>query len=222
MNAGSWPYDVLDSLAVSRPVFHSEADFQHAFAWQSQLIDPNVRVRLEVRPDPNIREALDLFCVRDGSRIAIEFKYVVRKLAAVVRGEPFRLRDQGAQPLSRYDIIKDIARLERFCESGFADVGYAIVLSNDPLIWSPGRPGLIDEAFRVHEGAILSGTLAWASHAKPGTTKGREMPIALRGSYVCHWHSFPASNATEITTPFRFMIAAVQPREGRADMASTG
>lgn len=37
---------VLERLALLRPVFHSEADFQQALAWEVHSIDPSLRVRL--------------------------------------------------------------------------------------------------------------------------------------------------------------------------------
>lgn len=39
--------EVLGRLARLRPVFHSEADFQQAFAWEARVLDPSLRVRLE-------------------------------------------------------------------------------------------------------------------------------------------------------------------------------
>ena len=38
---------VLAKLADRRPVFHSEADFQHALAWELQLADPTSQIFLE-------------------------------------------------------------------------------------------------------------------------------------------------------------------------------
>lgn len=43
---------VMGDLAGLRPVFHSEADFQLALAWQVQHADPHATVRLETRPSP--------------------------------------------------------------------------------------------------------------------------------------------------------------------------
>src|SRR5664280_2719473 len=40
----------MTALAVGRPVFHSEADIQHAFAWELQRTHPAARIRLETRP----------------------------------------------------------------------------------------------------------------------------------------------------------------------------
>jgi len=41
---------VLTVLAERRPVVHSEADFQHALAWEAHRLDPDLRVRLETHP----------------------------------------------------------------------------------------------------------------------------------------------------------------------------
>lgn len=52
-----WP-DIarwLRALRQSRPVFHSEADFQQALAWAIHVSDPSVRVRLETKPMPGMR-----------------------------------------------------------------------------------------------------------------------------------------------------------------------
>jgi hypothetical protein len=43
--AGSVELDaVVDGLRARRPVFHSEADFQHAFAWMAHELDPDLQV----------------------------------------------------------------------------------------------------------------------------------------------------------------------------------
>jgi len=45
----------MASLATRRPVFHSEANFQHAFAWELQRRHEEARIRLETRPRPGVR-----------------------------------------------------------------------------------------------------------------------------------------------------------------------
>ena len=37
----------MTALATKRPIFHSESDFQHAFAWEARNIYPDLDVRLE-------------------------------------------------------------------------------------------------------------------------------------------------------------------------------
>ncbi|GIQ70102.1 hypothetical protein DUZ99_18335 [Xylanibacillus composti] len=41
---------ILAELAKERPVFSSEADFQHALAWHIHTYDPHAKIRLEYRP----------------------------------------------------------------------------------------------------------------------------------------------------------------------------
>ena len=206
MHDVGWLEAILTSLAAARPVFHSEADFQHALAWELHRRHPEAVIRLEVRPDPELREAVDLRLVVGGVEIFVELKYLVRSLDLEISGERFVLRNQGAQPISRYDVLKDIARLERFCISGAR--GFAVVLSNDPMVWSAGGSGTIDYAFRIHEGAELSGTMAWAPHTGAGTSRGRDVPIVLRGAYPVAWRPWPA-NIPDEHGQFRFLVIEV-------------
>jgi hypothetical protein len=64
---------VLESLAEKRPVFHSEADFQHALAWEIHNVksDASIRLELPVRADDGAVH-LDLLVVCDHQRFAIE------------------------------------------------------------------------------------------------------------------------------------------------------
>jgi hypothetical protein len=182
---------LMSKLAASRPIFHSEADFQHAFAWQLRLHHPDARVRLELRPPTTPPLALDVFAVIDGARIGFELKYLVRACSFEFDGEPFALKAQGAQDVRRYDFIKDIARLERLRAEGFIDAGHAIAVSNDASYWTQGRkPDAVDLAFRLHEGRVLEGSVGWSAAAGAGTVKGRELPITLEGTWTVEWRDF--------------------------------
>ena len=80
--------DVMSALQATRPVFHSEADLQHAFGQVAHDLNAKLRVRLEVpmRPDgaipatePRLRTSyLDLLCFTAQGTTAIEFKYFTR------------------------------------------------------------------------------------------------------------------------------------------------
>jgi hypothetical protein len=106
----------MTALAEHRPVFHSEADFQHALAWQLQKADPAARIRLELRPRRGM--CLDVLVSSDGVRAAIELKYLVRRFQGEVDGEQFDLPDQSAHDIGRYDVIKDVVRTESFVAEG--------------------------------------------------------------------------------------------------------
>jgi hypothetical protein len=180
---------LMRDVAAARPIFHSEADFQHAFAWQLHVAHPVSRVRLETRPTRGVR--VDVLASIDGRRSAFELKYLVRGITVTVDGELFELPNQGAQDLRRYDFVKDVARLEVMVRDGAADEGYAIALTNDPSYWQSGDYSrFIDAAFRIDEGRKIEGVLRWAAHAGAGTTRGREDPIALTGSYDAGWRDF--------------------------------
>ena len=102
---------VLESLAKKRPVFHSEADFQHALAWEIHNVKPDAIIRLELPMRADGRAVhLDLLVVYDHQRFAIELKYKTAALDVCRGSEQFSLRGQSAQDCGRYDFLSDIVR----------------------------------------------------------------------------------------------------------------
>lgn len=90
---------LMRKLAIERPVFHSEADFQHALAWRIHEKHPDSGVRLEYKPPINTGEEkmrLDIWLAKFG--VAIELKYKTAKPKEEIRrnGESFHLRHQSA------------------------------------------------------------------------------------------------------------------------------
>lgn len=205
-------YGLLEHLASTRPIFHSEADFQHALAWQIQVENPAARVRLETRPQRGIH--LDLFVRLSDERIAIELKYLVARFEGVVGGEVFDLPNQGAHDISRHDVVKDVVRVERLLATGLADSGWVIALSNDSNYWRPGtKVDPIDAMFRLHDGKSLSGVLQWNPRAGEGTTRGRDQPLPLQNVYTCGWSEYATViSAAGRAVPFRHLAFAVVPR----------
>jgi hypothetical protein len=199
--------ETMAALARARPLFHSEADFQHGFAWQLHTRYPDARIRLETRPRPGVR--LDVLAVVDGHRIAVELKYLLRDLTATIDGELFELPSQGAQDLRRYDFVKDVARLEVLLRDGLADEGFAIALTNDPSYWRGGeRENVVDAAFRLGEGRALAGALAWAVNTGAGTMRGRESAIELAGRYDLRWRDFSHVDGAGYGS-FRYVVVTV-------------
>jgi hypothetical protein len=150
---------VLAALAEQRPVFHSEADFQHALAWEVHRQLPHAFVRLE-RPVKLSTEGkplhVDIWVERKGEILAIELKYKTKKLRTSERGEEFDLHDHSAEDTGRYDFIKDVWRVESIVANYASATGYAILLTNDPLYWTRSyNTGMGDEEFRIHQGRVL-------------------------------------------------------------------
>jgi hypothetical protein len=210
----------LGALAGERPVFHSERDLQHALAWQLQVSYPDAQVRLETRPRRGIH--LDMLITAAGKRTAIELKYLVAGLHAVVGEEEFDLPHQSANDISRHDVIKDITRVETLLAAEYADIGHVLVLSNDRSYWQPGlRADTIDAAFRIHEDRVLAGNLAWAVRAETGTTTGRDAPLILAGTYTCRWHDYShAGPAGSRAALFRYLLIDIPASGGPTPAAS--
>ena len=104
---------ILQELSQIRPVFHSEADFQHALAWEIHRALPDSQLRLEfVPPWLESRPHLEIWVQRGLDALAIELKYKTRKIIAMNGDELLFLQDHSAQDLGRYDFLKDIQRLE--------------------------------------------------------------------------------------------------------------
>lgn len=213
--AAAFPKQCLDAhalmkeLSLTRRVFHSEADFQHAFAWLMHERCPSAQIRLEYRaPGMDRRSYIDTWAVSDGVPLAIELKYKTRDMSLSVGGERFDLLSHGAQDIGRYSILKDIARLEEVVRTTPGAAGLALVLTNDSAYWKPARAGCCYEEFSLAEGRRISGTLAWGPTAGAGTTKGRSDPICLNGSYDIAWRTYsslPAPSWSE----FRYMASPV-------------
>ncbi len=187
--AGLDIHRVMAELAKERPIFHSEADFQFALAWRISEMWPDCGVRLEkpFRRDDKTRY-LDIWLPT--SRTAMELKYCNRDLSVEHDGETFALKKQAANDLRRYDFIADLMRIEELMSQGCASApGYAVFLTNDHLYWQPGQRETLDEAFRLHEGRHLEGTMEWRDLGR-GTTKGRERSLVLRKQYRLHWKRY--------------------------------
>lgn len=183
----------MTNLAAHRPIFHSEADFQLALAWQLQVDHPEASLRLEKRVIDRPRVELDVLLVLDGSRYGLELKYPRSKEDVEIDGERFVLRT-GAPDLDRYDVLRDTARLERLVAENIIDEGASVVLTNVAGLWQPApraAPASYDE-FRLHEGREVTGTVDWGPTAGEGTKTGRAHPIVLAGHYRLAWRDFSA------------------------------
>ena len=203
-------HKIMGRLSHKRPVFHSEADFQHAFAWELHTAMPECTIRLELPLDVGGKRLhLDLWASTAGTWAAIELKYKTRALSVEVAGERFLLSGQAAQNLARYDFIKDIERLERITTIRHGAKGYAVFLTNDSAYWKrPRNAAPVDAAYRIHDGRVILGHVAWSGRASSGTIKGREEPIDLIGEYRIAWHGYSSPSPSNHGS-LRYAVVAV-------------
>ena len=187
---------VIDALRAKRTVFHSEADFQFALSLEIQLQYPHASVRLEYPPPDDPTKYIDILVRLGDSVYPIELKYKTKLFSAVVDGEPYHLKNHGAQDIGKYDFVKDICRVESFRPhiTGYRE-GYAIWLTNDPYYWNaPKNDTAGYSAFSVHSGAVKEGAMTWGASMNEGSTKGRERPLSLSGSYLINWYDYSRVN----------------------------
>lgn len=202
---------IMKALSSERPAFHSEADFQHAFAWLLHERVPGARIRLE-RPlsVESTTLHLDLSIESADAFVAIELKYKTRRFSGSLGGEDFRLANHSANDCGRYDFLKDVHRLERIVCSVPTpkSAGYAILLTNDPGYWMPTARETVDSQFRIEDGRGVSGILSWSPDASVGTMRGRESPLCINGKYSMQWDYYSEPSAG--TGKFRYLSIAVE------------
>ena len=198
-------YNLMVDLSQHRPIFHSEADFQHALAWQIHETMPDCKIRLEWPYRKERNWYLDIWL--SIPRIAIELKFATRKLECEQNGEHFSLRDQSAQDVKRYDFLKDIQRLEQVVMDGNADTGFAVLLTNDHLYWQEPTRNTTDADFRLHDGRKVAAgkLLRWSENTSEKTQKGREK-LCLKGSYHLHWKDYGMGRNPQ----FRYLAVLVK------------
>ena len=181
--------ELMTRLAARRPVFCSEADFQHEIAYEIRKIDPGLGVRLEWPLTAPARGAVDLIVIGE-TRFALELKYLSKSFSTARDGETITLKQYGAHDQRRYDVCKDVMRMEAYAEATGYGAGL-LVLTNDPTYWQErARTDTVDAAFNLSHLRELTGTLAWHNLAKPGTTKNRETALEIKGRYDLAWQDY--------------------------------
>lgn len=182
--------EVMERLAARRPVFHSEADFQFAFAQTLAALDPGIRIRLEVPQRAARSTYVDLTCAADHVLSLVEFKYITRAWSGSdgLTDEPFHLRAHAALDLARLAFVHDAQRLEGWTEQQPNTNGFAVLLTNDNRLWEgpASRQPTRDQAFRIHQGRSLTGTLLWGTHEHPYEANTH----TLRGNYTIDWRDY--------------------------------
>lgn len=202
----------ISSLSTKRPVFYSEADFQHALAWEIHTQIPDAKIRPEFPAASNGTIAyIDILSRQEKTITAIELKYKTRKADIEHDGESFHLLNQSARDHGRYAFIKDISRLETFVALNPDSIGYAILITNDQAYWKPAvKPDAIDTQFLINHDRTISQTMAWSGNFSAGSVSGRISPIELAGNYKLQW--FDYSNFPDVRYgKFRCLIVAIDP-----------
>lgn len=200
--------NLMAALANRRPVFSSEADFQHELAYEIRRADQSLDARLEwplVAPE---RGAIDVIIVGE-THFALELKYLCKALHTTLDGELITLRQHGALDQRRYDVCKDVTRMEAYANKTGCEAG-VLVLTNDPSYWRPRvRTDSADIAFSLSDLRELSGPLSWGASAGSGTRKSREKVLVISGRYTLAWRDYSVVDGK--SGKFRYLWIPVSP-----------
>ena len=190
--------ELLANLLAKRPFFHSEADFQHELAWLIHQTDPLIEVRLE-KPLTGVGE-VDILLLKSGRAFLIELKYKTIESHYDSGGETFALKSHGAQPLGRYDGLKDISRIENSNIKGCT-----IFLTNESQYWNVAPRGNGSQ-FSLQQGCVLQNLNAhWQNNTNIASIgKSRIGGIMLAGPYSLHWRAYGAA-----IPEFRYLLVMV-------------
>ena len=196
---------LMVGLSKERPIFHNEAEFQHALAWHIHTLQPDRRVRLEARLGGAF---VDLWL--PDTHTAVELKFGRHNFETVHAGEIYDLRT-GAADVTAYSFVRDIERLESLAAEGEIATGFAGLLSNDPWLWTPPQSGsaMIFDAFRLHDTQpALTGRRSVTAVATPKIAKAHP-PVTLAGSYAPTWRAYAEHTGTGRGV-FRYLTVKVQ------------
>lgn len=203
----------FESLREKRPIFHSEADFQFALAWEIQRLYPHADIRLEYPATGEPNKHIDIIVRSEGVVYPIELKYKTKQLSVMIGDEYYKLKEHGAQDVGAYDCIKDICRVESFVDNitGFRN-GYVIWLTNDYYYWrNPSSPSVGYAEFSIHNGAIKKGVMQWGNTYNAGSIKGRESKLSLRSDYEIVWNEYSTLNTNNGI--FKYALITVGTRD---------
>lgn len=153
----------MDELARSYPEFDNERDFQFRLRELLEKITAK-RVPVEHQPGNTGRERIDLV----SSEKFIELKY--------------RHAKRGDKPNGKYAFLKDIKKLEDYCEQGLCREGIAILITRDGSFWEKSGKNLKYPDFELYEGRVIKGKV------KSPTDRYKE--IQLTGKYTMHWRPY--------------------------------
>ncbi len=191
-------HGLMADLSKHRPIFHSEADFQHALALEIHKAIPDCEIRLELpyrvlgpQSDETDKNHMDIYLTTE--KIAIELKYRTRERKGKWNNELFVLKNQSAHDSGRYGFLKDIERLDRVVADGKAKLGFAVLLTDEQPFWTQTgsrKSNPKDKYFRIYEGRRVTGEMKWCGNPAEGTIRGMEDPIYLTGSYRMRWRDY--------------------------------
>ena len=211
-------HEIMRNLRKHRRIFHSEADFQHALAWQIHTDFPDCQIRLEYKPISNVNMFVDIWAWIEGTQIAIEVKYPAAKQIIKQQDETYHLDKGGPLDTARYGFLNDIQRLEKFSDRKNT-IRFAVLLTNQQDLWEKpqsSRKRTNDYQFRIHQDQWVTGDKMWAMKTSP-KIKQSYPSLNIKGGYVMKWHNYSSFRDVTKNSQFRYLEVKVYGNRRRRD-----
>lgn len=203
---------IMEEYATTGRVFFNEAHFQSEFtiSLNKKLKGENYKLILEYSPKyKKYRVDLLVIDLKEEKRFIIEFKYVTKTAEIKVADGLFiNLKYQGAYDVRRYQIWKDIHKLEDLTDHGKCDGGFFILITNaDKLIKEVPKDNL-DSEFDISKGTHPSkiGGLYW-SYSSPKTEKRYPNKIPIRSQYTFNYSVYSGSKPQ---SEFKYLVLKIK------------
>lgn len=201
----------MDNYSTDGIVFFNEAHFQSTFTidLNNEINSKDFQLILEYNPNYK-KYRVDLFVINKttNEKTVIEFKYITDKTTVEIDNSLIiNLKAQRAYNVRRYQIWKDISKIEELIDSGKCDDGYFIMITNaDKLIQTVPKNN-IDKEFDISNGTHPSktGELYW-SYSSPKTEKRYPKKIPIRSQYKFNY--FPYSGIKPFSE-FKYLILSI-------------
>lgn len=177
---------VMDALKKGNyPLFVSERHFVNEFICEAKKQKQNAAFIPEY-PIKTIysKQYIDLLVIeQDGSKTAIEFKYVLQGVVINLPYIPnFPLRNRSSGTGRKHAIFKDIKRIEELKANKSVNNGFVVLLTNMPRMYNGGKKSATTgNTFEVKDGSKL----------QPDVYFGQKYaPITLDGTYPINYDDY--------------------------------
>ena len=188
----------MNELAQLRPVFHSEADFQHELGCLLKSKGHLVRLErpyyLAVPNFPNpIKVELD---VEVDGIVSIELKFKTTLCNTVVNGESFNLKDHSAPNLGRFDVVDDARRVRNLVDHGPHKFGFSVLLTNSQYYWANDAQNTMSASFDLTNGRVfqIGQMLNWTGDPRANSVSQKRLepyaPIAVQFNETSLWNEY--------------------------------
>jgi hypothetical protein len=208
--------EIITSLALEKPIFQTETEFQGELAHRLELAGYTVsqEVRMNIAVNGHIVPIeVDIVVKQREIKTALELKLIAHIASINHGGSIYNFKSNGGEPnMYRFNVLKDLNRVGRLVAESKVTRGYSITISNDSRAWERDTldDGIAGSAFSLHQNRTLNegAALNWsrpmtANSVTPGGMPPH-VPLRVPRTQVIQWEQyshFPASNGI-----FKYLI----------------